>query len=331
MKNVVVGLSGGVDSAVTAFLLKKEGYKIFSITLLLTGSKMEEKRVEIARKVSELLEISHKVLDVREEFKNYVINYFCTQYLDGKTPNPCIVCNQLIKFPFFLQEAERVGAEFIATGHYAIVEEGRIKKGKKRDQSYFLYKIGKEVLKRLILPLGVFSKEDVLNIARDAFFPLNFTHSKDICFLDGGGYTSFLMERCNIEEGVIKDKEGRVLGLHKGLPFYTIGQRKGLGISTSIPLYVIEKKAKENALIVGEKKDCLKTTLSIFDYNFFIPPSLPLKVALRYRGEEHDVEEIKEEGGRMFLKLSSPAFAPAPGQSAVFYKEDTLVGGGIIG
>ena len=293
-KRVVIGLSGGVDSAVAAYLLKKEGYEVIGIMLNLSqndevyllkeGGCCSLSSVLDARKVAELLDIPFYVLNYKDIFKDKVVDYFVKDYMIGNTPNPCIECNKYLKFGYMYQKAKELGIEYIATGHYAKVEYsekyGRtvIKKADNiaKDQSYVLYNIPKEVVEKVVFPLAnMKSKEEIRKLAREHGLEVaNKPDSEDICFIPDGDYKRFLEEHSDLKakEGNIVNLEGEVLGKHQGLYRYTIGQRKGLGIAYSEPLFVIDFEPEKNELVVGTEKEIYQKEMLVNQINLLLHP-----------------------------------------------------------
>jgi len=353
MKKVVVGLSGGVDSSISALLLKEKGYDVFGVFMKifdeknkdLTGVKSacygpEEADMEDVERVCKLLDIPLYVVDLKKEYGEIVLKYFVEEYLKGKTPNPCVICNRFLKFDILLKKVFSLGIEFdyFATGHYARVEYDTkrkryiLKKGidEEKDQSYFLFLLTQNQLEKIIFPLGDYTKKKVREIAKKNNLPLyNKEESQD--FICGDRF--FLFKDVK-KEGLIVDKNGNILGKHRGIFYYTVGQRKGLGIAKGKPLYVIEIDGKENKIVVGEEKDLYKKGLIAEKVNFISIEKLKEKkeveAKIRYKHipakciikplEEDKVEVIFEDEIR----------APTPGQAVVFYQKDEVFGGGFI-
>ncbi len=357
-ERVVIAMSGGVDSSVTAVLLKREGYEVIGVTMQLWPSnKLAEEAerfggccglsaVEDAKRVAERLNIPHYVLNFRDIFEKQVIANFCSEYKEGRTPNPCIRCNQYIKFGALLSKAKELDAEYIATGHYARIEydEKRkryfLRKGidPKKDQSYVLYVMTQEQLKHTLMPLGTLTKERVREIAQELNLSVaSKPESQEICFIPNANYHGFLKTRIgtdSLKEGLIVDKEGRVLGRHKGIAFYTIGQRRGLGIATGKPLYVIAINRDKNVLVVGSGKETLQDRLIAGDVNWIafdkLKKPIRVKAKIRYRHREAEAKVTPFGGNRVEVRFKRSQRAITPGQSVVFYDKNLLIGGGII-
>lgn len=348
-KRVVVAMSGGLDSSVAAALLKRDGYEVIGITMCFSLEDSLTKRptccgpqaIEDARRVAEQLDIRHYVLNFSDILKNRIIDNFLKEYQRGRTPNPCIRCNYYIKFGALLKKALALGADFLATGHYARIKRVKngyiLKKAKDniKDQSYFLYLLNQNQLKRILFPLGEYTKEETKLIAKDmGLVVANKLGSQDICFIRNRNLKEFLEINLEskIKPGLIKDKKGNILGKHPGICFYTIGQRQGLGIAKGYPLYVIRIDKKTNTIVVGEKKDLYSKQLFIKKPHFILKPiknKIVLKVKIRYNHKEALASAYPyKEGLRIIFK--EPQFAITPGQSAVLYKEDIVLGGGII-
>jgi tRNA-specific 2-thiouridylase len=354
---VVVAMSGGVDSSVTAALLKEDGYQVIGATMQIWPSNdlAEEAHkfggccgfdaVSEAKSVAHRIGIPHYVMNFQNEFAKKVITNFCREYSLGRTPNPCIRCNEHIKFDALLNRAKEMDADFIATGHYARIEHDEVndryilKKGVDRgkDQSYVLYTMSQNQLKHSLMPLGVFVKEKVRQIAREMGLSVaDKAESQEICFIPDSNYPRFLKEYMPemAKPGPILDREGNTLGEHRGILFYTIGQRKGLGISAEEPMYVVAIDRGRNAIIVGSKDDVYRDELIAADINWIAKQSpkqpLELKAKIRYRHREADAVITPISSREAHVKFTQPQMAITPGQAIVFYDKDTVVGGGTI-
>lgn len=336
MKKALVALSGGVDSAVCASLLKKQGYEIEGATLVLHGCLKNE--VEDAEKICGFMGIKHHVFEFKKDFSDIVIKNFIESYASAKTPNPCIICNETIKFGLLMDKAFELGFDRLATGHYARIEESngvfRLKKAKdpQKDQSYVLYRLGQEQLSSVLFPLGDLTKKEVRKIAADAGIPsANREESQENCFIEGT-YTDFLLEKISAPQvlpGDIFDISGKNMGRkHKGLIYYTIGQRSGLGLTTEKPVYVIKMDVKNNALIVGSKEHIYSKELFVENIKWAgAKPSFPLKADVKIRRMHKPAPaEIVDDK----VIFDEPQGSVTPGQSAVFYVGDTVIGGGFI-
>ncbi len=341
-EKVLIGMSGGVDSSVTAKLLLDMGYTVAGMTLTLCEND-NENSIRDAKSVCDKLGIEHYVLDLRKEFQNFVIKDFIEEYKNGNTPNPCIVCNKYIKFGAMLDKAEVLGFDKIATGHYARVcfENNRyiLKKATdiSKDQSYVLYNLTQEKLSRVLFPLGNYTKSEIREIAvENGFVNADRPDSQDICFVPDGDYASFIQNNDNFVSpmGEYVDLNGSVLGKHKGIIHYTLGQRKGLGIALGKPQFVIDKNSKTNRVVLGDEKHLFKTTVRVKNVNFIPFDSLQSEMQvyskLRYRHNAAKSKIKALENGDVEIIFREPQRAASPGQSAVFYDGDTVVGGGII-
>jgi tRNA-specific 2-thiouridylase len=351
---VVVGMSGGVDSSATAALLLEQGFDVVGITLKLWPqdcvSRAEDKccgpqAVTDARAVCHKLGIPYYLIDEAEQFQTKVIQYFADEYKAGRTPNPCVMCNQNLKFGRLLDRADQLGARFIATGHFARLERsadaGRtlLKRGRdlRKDQSYFLFSLRQGQLSRAMFPLGEKTKSDTREVARHCNLKTaDKEESMEICFVPDNDYGRFL-QQANLAQkhrGEIVDLHGHVLGHHDGIEFYTIGQRKGLGISSSKPHYVVELDAERNRVIVGDDSALDRDEFSVDRCNwipFDTPPeSLQVTAKIRYNHAGTAATVTPQPGGRAAVKLHCPQRAITPGQAAVFYQDDLVVGGGWI-
>lgn len=346
-KRVMIGMSGGVDSSVAAFLLKNEGYEVIGATLeLFAGSSCCNIDTYIdAKNVCNQLGIPHFTFNYKDEFREHVINDFISCYANCKTPNPCIECNKYMKFGFMYEKAKELGCNYIATGHYAKTEYsekyGRwvLKKSKslKKDQSYVLWNIPKELIGHVLFPLADYEeKEEIRKIARDNNLKVaNKPDSEDICFVPDGNYKKFLENNSDIKpkEGNIVDTKGKILGKHTGLYNYTIGQRKGLGISNPVPLFVVGFNSGKNEVIVGEEKELYKSEIEVDEINLILVDEIKdwmdVEVKTRYSSKVAKAK-IKQEDNKIKVKFEEPQRAVTPGQSAVFYIDDIVLGGGKI-
>ena len=347
-KKVLLGMSGGVDSSVSALLLKEQGYEVIGTTLeLFAGSSCCNINTYLdAKMVCNSIGIPHFTFDCKEEFRKCVIEDFIECYKNQKTPNPCIECNKYMKFGIMYEKAKEMGCEYIATGHYAKTEYsekyGRwvLKKSNagRKDQSYVLWNIPKDLISHVIFPLADFqSKDEIREIAREKNLKVaNKPDSEDICFIPDGNYKKFLENNSDIKpnSGNIVLKDGTVVGKHNGLYNYTIGQRKGLGIAYRVPLFVIGFNNKKNELIVGEENEIYKTEMLVKDVNLLLVDELkePTKVNVKTRYSSKEEEAIIEmvEENLIKVKFLNPVARITPGQSAVFYIDDIVFGGGKI-
>jgi tRNA-specific 2-thiouridylase len=338
-KRVAVAMSGGVDSSVAAALLRKAGYEVSGIHMKLwSGS--EKATIADLERTSELLGIPFYQLDLEKEFKSLVVDYFCSEYSLGRTPNPCIICNQQLKFGLLLEKIGEMGADYLATGHYVRTETSpggyRLLKAVDitRDQSYFLYTLGQGQLKRLLFPLGGMSKEEVRRVANELDLPTSSRRdSQDVCFIPDNDYRAFIAENVSLKEGEIVDINGEVLGKHSGLARYTVGQRQGLGLDSAEPLYVLELDAKNNRLVVGSREQALHNALVASHISWVSgrTPEKSLKITARVRYKASDLAaELRPINGGAEIRFLEPQWAIAPGQSVVFYQGDAVLGGGVI-
>ena len=332
-------MSGGVDSSVAAALLKDKGFEVIGITMNMWKCSKDND----AKRVTDKLGIPHYVLDFRDIFKEKVIANFCEEYKQGRTPNPCIRCNKYIKFDALDKKAKELDANFMATGHYARIGRagGRyvLKKGidTKKDQSYFLYTLTQEQLKYTLMPLGDITKERVRKIAKEKnLHVVNSPESQEICFVPDNNYGEFVKKYIpeEIKPGHIVNKEGKVIGEHRGIIFYTIGQRKGMGIADKNPLYVIAIDKKNNAIRAGKEEELYTNELIADNINFISIKKLktPIKVEakIRYLHQASPATVIPLDKGKVRVKFDSPQRAITPGQAVVFYKGEEVVGGGTI-
>ncbi len=349
-KKVLLGMSGGVDSSVSAILLKRKGYEVTGLTLhLYEGGCCNLDSTWEAKMLCKSLNMEHVTINHKDLFKEKIIDNFIEEYKNCRTPNPCILCNKYLKFGIMYQIAKKMGIDYIATGHYASTTYSEkyqryvIKKSKniKKDQTYFLYNIPKEVIPYIIFPLAEFySKDQIREIAKKNDLKVaTKPDSEDICFITDGSYKDFLEKEGGLkpEKGNIVDVNGNILGEHEGLYRYTIGQRKGLGISNSEPLFVVGFNKEKNELIVGEEKLLYKREVIIEDVNLLaideVKKPIRVNVKTRYTARESIAVVVPIENNNNELKIlfDDEQRALTPGQSAVFYDEDgILIGGGVI-
>ncbi|MCY6372313.1 tRNA 2-thiouridine(34) synthase MnmA [Clostridium ganghwense] len=339
-KKVAIGLSGGVDSSVAAYLLKQKGYDVIGVTLRLCS---EVDISDDAKKVAEKLNIPHYVIDLRDEFKKYVIDNFANEYLSGRTPNPCAVCNKHIKFGIMLDKAKELGAEYIATGHYARIEEhnGRYilvaAEDQRKDQTYMLYSLSQEILKHVLMPCGEYSKSKIREIAKKIGLEVHDKkESMEICFIpdnDHGKYIEKLIPT-HVENGNFVDENGKVVGKHKGIIYYTIGQRKGLGLALGEPVFVIDIRPETNEVVIGKEEEIFKTTLIAKDVNFIpfdkLENPMEVEAKIRYSTSKSKATINMLNDGRVKVEFEDKQRAITKGQCVVFYSKDLLLGGGTI-
>lgn len=341
MNNAIIAMSGGVDSSVAAYLTQKDGYELLGVTLSLYGEKKED--FCDAEAVADRLGFSHRVVDMKDEFEKEVISRFIDAYENVKTPNPCIFCNRFIKFGLLGDYAERNGYSYVATGHYARIERenGRyiLKKGidESKDQSYVLYSLTQKQLAHTLFPLGALSKSDVREIAEDnGFVNARRKDSQDICFVPDGDYAGFIERYIGKKyaEGNFEDFDGNVLGIHKGLIRYTVGQRKGLGLALPKPMYVCRLCPEKNSVILGDNSDLFSNTLEAEDINLItadrIDGKIRVEAKVRYsqKAEKATVWQTGEKNAH--VEFDRPQRAITNGQAVVFYDGSTVVGGGTI-
>jgi tRNA-uridine 2-sulfurtransferase len=353
-KTVVVGMSGGVDSCAAALILKELGYRVIGVTLKVwkeednPDRRWQERtccKVGIARYVAQRLGIEHHLIDVQPEFRRSVIDDFVDGYLAGETPNPCVRCNEHIKFGRLFEIAMELGADFLATGHYVRIDRNadtrqyRIWRSTDatKDQSYFLYRLRPEILPRLIFPLGSMRKADVWRRVESLDLPLEeMRESQEICFVTQQDYRGFLSEHAPqaVRPGPVISSRGQVLGAHQGVAFYTVGQRRGLGISSSGPLYVINLRPEENAVVVGPESELLRDELVANQLNLFVESPIKepveVEVKIRYRNPLIPARILPRDENSVYVRLGIPQRGVTPGQSVVFYRGEEVLGGGII-
>ncbi|MGA2418005.1 MAG: tRNA 2-thiouridine(34) synthase MnmA [Candidatus Staskawiczbacteria bacterium] len=342
-KKIIVAMSGGVDSSVAAALLKKQGYFVVGVFMKFWKDGSDGKNrccsiesEKLARLVTKKIGIPFYIVNIEKKFKKKVVDYFLQEYKKGNTPNPCVVCNKEIKFGFLIKKALSLGADFIATGHYAQIKNGRLLKGadKDKDQSYFLWQLNQKQLSRVLFPVGGYTKTEVRKLAKKFKLPTaGIPESQEVCFIQNST-NEFLKKYLKTKPGKILNSTGKIVGEHSGLWFYTIGQRKGLKINQG-PWFVVDKNFKKNILIVSKNKnDLLKKELVVKDVCWISgkEPKLPMKVKckIRYKSELADALIRSNKGGGVKIIFQKPQRAITPGQSAVFYKGNELLGGGVI-
>ena len=346
-KKIVVGMSGGVDSSVAAYLLKSKGFDVVGVTLDIWQDDLKEARecaISDAKKICETLGINHYIFDVKKDFKKNVIEPFVHDYIEAKTPNPCVRCNRFLKFEGLLKCAKELGIDLVATGHYARLEEdnGRyyVKKSvtSTKDQSYMLYDLSQEQLSKIIMPLGEYTKEEIRDIAKkQGFVNADKKDSQDICFIANKDYSKYIQKFFDYKPvvGNFVDKKGNILGKHRGIINYTIGQRKGLGVSYRCPLYVIKIDKSNNTVILGEENELLRDTLVCGNVNYMLIDNLnePMNVLAKIRYKSKEEEAVIEKLGENDIKVhfKNKVKGVTPGQAVVFYDLDgNLIAGGII-
>jgi len=354
---VLVAMSGGIDSTVTAMMLHEEGYEVVGITMKTWdyansgGTKKETgccslDSINDARQVAVDMGFHHFIVDIREEFGDYVIDNFVDEYLAGRTPNPCVLCNTHIKWHALLKRADALGCAFIATGHYAIINEreGRQyvsrSKDMQKDQSYVLWGLSQECLHRSRFPLGTYTKPEVRQMAREFGYEAlsKKAESYEICFVPDNDYRGFLKRRvptleADVAGGNFVNTQGEVLGQHQGYPFYTVGQRKGLGIALGEPMYVTEIRPESNTVVLGRAEDLVRNGMTVGGVNLMkydrLPDGMEAVTKIRYR-DQGTLSRLSNRNGKVEVEFLANVKGVAPGQSAVFYEGEDVIGGGII-
>lgn len=352
---VVVGMSGGVDSSVAAYLLKQQGYEVIGVTMQIwqkeDNQTVEENggccglsAVEDARRVAQMLDIPYYVMNFREEFDQKVIRYFMREYLNGRTPNPCIACNRYVKWESLLQRSMQIGADYIATGHYARIEQ--LQNGRyairnsvtaAKDQTYALYNLTQEQLMRTKMPVGAYEKSQVRAIAEKlGLYVAHKPDSMEICFVPDQDYARFIEENSGkkIPEGNFVTTDGKIVGRHRGITHYTVGQRKGLNLSMGKPVFVLEIRPETNEVVIGDGTEVYADRLICSDLNFMSVPDFPddfpvvAKIRYNHRGTKAHVRRIGADRAEVIFE--EPVRAVTPGQAVVFYDGEYVAGGGTI-
>ena len=346
-KKVVIGMSGGVDSSVAAYLLKKQGYDVAGVTMETWHGENGEGisgAINDARRVADQLGVPYYVLDFKEEFKKNVIDYFVSEYAEGRTPNPCVVCNRFVKWEALLNRGRQIGAEYIATGHYARIvqlENGRYTLQEAatgmKDQTYALYNLTQDQLAHTIMPVGAYSKDEIRAMAEDLGLTVaSKPDSQDICFIPDGDYAAFIKRENGegFEEGNFVLRDGTVVGRHKGIVHYTVGQRKGLGLSLGRPVFVLEIRRDTNEVVVGDNEDSMCTKVFAHKLNLMSvarieePKRVWAKIRYNHKGAWCTVTQTAED--EVMCIFDEPVRAVTPGQALVLYDNHCVLGGGII-
>lgn len=361
-KKVVVGMSGGVDSSVAAFLLKEQGYDVIGVTMQIWQDEkqaaLEENggccglsAVDDARRVAEALEIPYYVMNFKQEFKCKVMDYFVEEYINGRTPNPCIACNRYVKWESLLKRSMEIGADYIATGHYARID--RLKNGRyslrmsktsAKDQTYALYNLTQFQLSHTLMPVGEYTKDEIRQLANRLQLPVaNKPDSQEICFIPDKDYAGFIEREAAADEMLLKrmpkpgnfvTKDGQIIGPHKGITHYTIGQRKGLNLAMGHPVFVTEIRPETGEVVIGEHEDVFSNELVCANLNFMSIEKLTgkrrvlAKIRYSHKGEWCEIEQIDED--KVKCTFENPVRAVTPGQAVVFYEGEYVLGGGTI-
>ncbi len=354
-KRVIVAMSGGVDSSVAAALLKEQGYEVIGVTMQIWQAGKEDEKaggccslsaVNDARRVADKLGIPYYVMNFRHLFEEKVINYFTDEYMKGRTPNPCIACNRYVKFEAFLHKAKGLETDFIATGHYARINYDQERRryllrksvDAHKDQTYALYSMTQEQLAQTLFPLGDYTKPQIRQKAAElGLLVADKPDSQEICFVSDNNYKNFLRERVppsEIKPGPFLNTKGEKIGTHQGLPFYTVGQRKGLGLALGYPAYVLALDTKRNAVIIGTDEDVYQKALLARDNNFIsiseLKSPLEVEAKIRYGAEPASAVIFMQPDGRVKVEFREAQRAITPGQAVVYYQGDLVVGGGTI-
>ncbi len=355
-KKAVVGMSGGVDSSVAAYLLKEQGYEVIGVTMQIwqaddtagarEGGCCGLSAIDDARRVAAQLDIPYYVMNFRQDFQKHVIDYFVSEYCSGRTPNPCIACNRYVKWEALLQRSLSIGADYIATGHYAQI--ARLPDGRyavrqsaavKKDQTYALYSLTQEQLRHTLFPAGAYTKEQIRQIAAQAGLKVAAKpDSQEICFVPDNDYAGFISRETGRAEqpGCFVSADGTVLGQHKGISYYTVGQRKGLGLAFGKPVFVTQIKAAANEVVLGPHEDLMTVHLQAQQVCYMarerLEPGQRMMAKIRYShaGEDCTVTEVSADGSSICLQFDRPVRAVTPGQAVVFYEDGYVLGGGTI-
>lgn len=344
-KKIIVGLSGGVDSSVTAYLLKEQGYDVIGVTMVnFRDGNAGEKIAGDAKKVADFLGIPHHVVDFCSQFKETVIDYFTKEYFSGRTPNPCVVCNRYIKWKAMMEQGEKLGAQYIATGHYAQVTElpnGRFSLKcsvtAAKDQTYALYGLTQEQLSHTVMPLGAYTKDQIRELAGKIGLPVaEKPDSMEICFIPDQDYAGYIEKTTgfHVPKGNYVNRDGETIGQHRGIIHYTIGQRKGLNLAMGRPVFVTEIRPETNEVVIGESEDVFAKALRCSQLNAMAVPSFEsgmevfAKIRYNHKGAPAVIKSVEEDS--LLLEFEEPQRAVTPGQAVVFYRDDHVLGGGII-